>query len=64
MSVDFSHLAPLRPEKTNVGVGLAFFELLHIRGAIFGGEKGQIWPVNVPGRAMWACGGRLLARIS
>mgnify|MGYP003401962326 FL=1 len=26
---------------TNVGVGLAFFELLHIRGAIFGGEKAK-----------------------
>jgi hypothetical protein len=28
-------------EKTNVGVGLAFLELLHIRGAIFGGEKAK-----------------------
>jgi hypothetical protein len=54
-------------EKTNVGVGLAFFELLHIRGAIFGGEKAKFWPVKVsgvPGRGMWVCGGRLLARIS
>ena len=53
MWVDFSHLAPLRPEKTNVGVGLAFLELLHIHWAIFGGEKAKFWPVKVGGGA-WA----------
>ena len=40
-------------EKTNVGVGLAFLELLHIHWAIFGGEKAKFWPVKVGGGA-WA----------
>jgi hypothetical protein len=44
MCVDFSHLAPLGPEKTNVGVGLATISLLgtppHSLGH-FGGENAK-----------------------
>jgi hypothetical protein len=63
----FFYRASMGPEKTNVGVGLAFLELLHIHLAIFGlkiTKFGPVEGVGHPWRQIWAreCG--FLARIS
>ena len=49
----FFHCRPMGLHLTNVGVGLAFFELLHIHKGIFAGQKVKFWPMKV-GVGAWA----------